>query len=140
MLAADAPTRPMMPSQPHRPGSGCGAIDQARYSTSRLREQPKSAWAQTYVVWSTWRRSVSSKRQQPWERAMDLDLRLQRSLNRVELVGGTIGNPGDGRLCLMSLVAFLAGEDHSDAPGCASPLIQAFAIRINDNMPHAARQ
>jgi hypothetical protein len=71
---------------------------------------------------------------------MELDLRLQRALDRVELVSGTIGNPGDGRMCLMSLVAFLAGEGHSDSPDCASPLIQAFAIRINDNMPHEARQ
>jgi hypothetical protein len=71
---------------------------------------------------------------------MDLDLKLQRALDRVELVCGTIGHPGDGRMCLMSLVAFLAGEDHSDSPGCASPLIQAFAVRINDNMPYAARQ
>jgi hypothetical protein len=71
---------------------------------------------------------------------MDLDLRLQRAFDRVELVSGTIGNPGDGRMCLMSLVAFLAGEDHSDAPGCASPLIQAFAVRINDSMPDEVRQ
>jgi len=71
---------------------------------------------------------------------MNLDLRLQRALDRVELVSGTIGNPGEGRMCLMSLVAFLAGEEHSDAPSCASPLIQAFAIRINDNMPYWARQ
>ena len=40
----------------------------------------------------------------------------------------------------MSLVAFLAGEPHSDAPGCASPLIQTFAVLVNDHMPHAARQ
>ena len=71
---------------------------------------------------------------------MELDLRLQRTLDRVELVSGTIGNLGDGKMCLMSLVAFLAGEEHSDTPECASPLIQAFAIRINDNMPHKARQ
>src|SRR4051812_46855591 len=67
---------------------------------------------------------------------MDLDLHLQRSFDRVELVSGTIGNPGDGKMCLMSLVAFLGGEEHSDSPECASPLIQAFAVRINDNMPH----
>ncbi len=40
----------------------------------------------------------------------------------------------------MSLVAFLAGEQHSDAPGCASPLIQTFAVLVNDHMPHGARQ
>ena len=71
---------------------------------------------------------------------MDLDLRLQRALDRVELVGGSIGDPGQGRMCLMSLVAFLAGEGHSDAPGCASPVVQAFAVAVNDHMPRAARQ
>jgi hypothetical protein len=71
---------------------------------------------------------------------MDLDLQLQRAFDRVDLVSGMIGNPGDGRMCLMSFVAFLAGEDHSDAPECASPLIQAFGVRINDSMPYEVRQ
>jgi len=71
---------------------------------------------------------------------MDLNLRLQRALDRVELVSGSIGNPSQGRMCIMSLVAFLAGEDHSDSPRRASPLIQAFAIRINDHMPYGMRQ
>ena len=71
---------------------------------------------------------------------MDLDVRLQRAFDRVELVSGSIGNPGEGRMCLMSLVAFLAGEAHSDAPRCASPLIQTFAVLVNDHMPHGARQ
>ena len=71
---------------------------------------------------------------------MDLHPRLQRAFDQVELVSGTIGNPGQGRMCLMSLVAFLAGEPHSDSPGCASPLIQTFAVLVNDHMPHAARQ
>jgi hypothetical protein len=71
---------------------------------------------------------------------MDLDLGLQRAFDRVELVSGSIGDPGQGRMCLMSLVAFLAGEPHSDAPGCASPLIQTFAVLVNDHMPREARQ
>ena len=71
---------------------------------------------------------------------MDLDVRLHRAFDRVELVGGSIGNPGEGRMCLMSLVAFLAGEAHSDAPRCTSPLIQTFAVLINDHMPREARQ
>ena len=71
---------------------------------------------------------------------MDLDPRLQRAFDRVELVSGSIGDPGDGRMCLMSLVAFLAGEAHSDSPGCASPLIQTFAVLVNDHMPRLARQ
>src|SRR3712207_3950449 len=71
---------------------------------------------------------------------MDLDLGLQRAFDRIKLVTGSIGDPGDGRMCLMSLVAFLVGEPHSDAPGCASPLIQTFAVLVNDHMPRAARQ
>ena len=71
---------------------------------------------------------------------MDLDPGLQRAFDRVELVSGSIGDPGEGRMCLMSLVAFLAGEPHSDSPGCASPVVQAFAVAVNDHMPRAARQ
>src|SRR3954464_15922454 len=71
---------------------------------------------------------------------MNLDVGLQRAFDRVELVSGSIGNRGEGRMCLMSLVAFLAGEHHSDSPGCASPLIQTFAVLVNDHMPRAARQ
>jgi len=71
---------------------------------------------------------------------MDLNLKLQRALDQVELVSGSIGNPSRGRMCLMSLVAFLAGEDHSDSPRRASPLIQTYAVRINDHMPYAMRQ
>ena len=69
---------------------------------------------------------------------MDLHPSLQRAFDRIELVSGSIGDPDEGRMCLMSLVAFLAGEQHSDAPGCASPLIQTFAVVINDHMPHAS--
>jgi len=70
---------------------------------------------------------------------MNLDLRLERALERVELVTG-VGTRDTGRMCVMSLVACLAGEEHTDSPSCASPLIRAFAIPLNDNMPHAARQ
>jgi hypothetical protein len=70
---------------------------------------------------------------------MHLDLRLERALERVELVTG-VGTRDAGRMCVMSLVACLAGEDHSDSPACASPLIRAFAIPLNDNMPHTVRQ
>ncbi|MGG5817721.1 hypothetical protein [Falsiroseomonas sp. HW251] len=70
---------------------------------------------------------------------MHLDIRLERALERVELVTG-VGTRDAGRMCVMSLVACLAGEEHTDSPGCASPLIRAFAIPLNDNMPHAVRQ
>jgi hypothetical protein len=68
-----------------------------------------------------------------------LDLPLQRVFDRVELVSGA-GDPEAGKLCVMSLVACLAGERHTDHPVCASPLIRAFAIPINDHMPHEVRQ
>lgn len=70
---------------------------------------------------------------------MDQDIRQQRILDGVELVD-TIGMPEDGRMCIMSLVAFMAGEGHTDRPHCASPLIACFAIPVNDNMPHDVRQ
>ncbi|WP_270939141.1 hypothetical protein, partial [Falsiroseomonas oryzae] len=70
---------------------------------------------------------------------MHLDLRLERALERVELVTG-VGTRDAGRMCVMSLVACLAGEEHTDSPSCASQLIRAFAIPLNDNMPHAVRQ
>jgi hypothetical protein len=70
---------------------------------------------------------------------MHLDLRLERALERVELVTG-VGTRDTGRMCVMSLVACLAGEEHTDSPSCASPLVRAFAIPLNDNMPHAVRQ
>jgi hypothetical protein len=56
---------------------------------------------------------------------MHLDLRLERALERVELVTG-VGTRDAGRMCVMSLVACLA--------------IRAFAIPLNDNMPHGVRQ
>lgn len=70
---------------------------------------------------------------------MDQDLRLQRALDRVELASG-VGDRRQGRMCVMSLAACLAGEDHTDSPDSASRLIGRFAIPINDHMPHEARQ
>lgn len=67
------------------------------------------------------------------------DLALERALDRVELVTG-VGTREAGRMCAMSLVACLAGEEHSDAPFVASPLIRAFVIPLNDNMPYLQRQ
>src|SRR6185369_9104799 len=37
--------------------------------------------------------------------------------------------------CAMELVAWLAGEPHSDAPACACPVISRAVIRLNDRMP-----
>jgi hypothetical protein len=52
----------------------------------------------------------------------------------------TIGEPDRGTACAMSLVAHLAGEGHTDRPGCVSPLVRDFVIPVNDHMPREARQ
>jgi hypothetical protein len=67
------------------------------------------------------------------------EIRLQRVFDRVTLVSG-LGDPRRDTACLMSLVARLAGEEHTDGPRCASPVITAFVIPVNDRMPFDARQ
>lgn len=56
-------------------------------------------------------------------------IRLPDAISR-----GCHERPEDG-LCVMETVAFIAGERHSDHPGCASRVITEFAIRTNDAMP-----
>jgi len=70
---------------------------------------------------------------------MAIDERLERLYQRVELVKGA-GDPRTRKLCVMSFVAFLAGEGHSDRPGAASPLVRELAVTVNDAMPAAMRQ
>lgn len=64
---------------------------------------------------------------------------FERLLGEVELVRSR-GDPGRKKLCVMSLVAMLASEPHSDRPRCASPAIAAFARPINDAMDRTTRQ
>lgn len=45
----------------------------------------------------------------------------------------------DGR-CAMEWVAYLAGEEHSDKPGCVSPVLTRFCIALNDRLLDAERQ
>lgn len=70
---------------------------------------------------------------------MDMDAAVERLYERVDLVRGA-GDRWRGQLCLMSLVALLAGEPHNDSPLTASPLIRSFGMVINDEMPMAMRQ
>ncbi|HWA79642.1 MAG TPA: hypothetical protein VG848_04950 [Acetobacteraceae bacterium] len=70
---------------------------------------------------------------------MIIDETLERLYQQVELVKGA-GDPRTGKLCVMSFVAYLAGEGHSDRPATASPLIRELAVRINDAMPATMRQ
>lgn len=70
---------------------------------------------------------------------MSIDLRLERLYGGVQLVRGK-GNPRKGRLCIMSLVAYLAGEGHTDRPRTASRVIRDFAVSLNDLAPQEWRQ
>ena len=42
--------------------------------------------------------------------------------------------------CAMEVVAWLAGEGHTDAPHCASPVLTAYTIRLNDRWSDEQRQ
>lgn len=75
----------------------------------------------------------------PEEPVKKEDPRAERILDTIELVRSR-GDPARARLCIMSLVAYLAGEPHGDRPESASPLIAAFARPINDAMDRATRQ
>jgi hypothetical protein len=70
---------------------------------------------------------------------MSVDVELERLYGRVRLVRGK-GSRRSGGLCIMSFVALLAGERHSDAPAAASPMVRQFAVVLNDAMPDAERQ
>lgn len=43
-------------------------------------------------------------------------------------------------MCLMELVAFLSGEEHSDNPKCASPVLSSYGRSINDSLGDERRQ
>ena len=49
-------------------------------------------------------------------------------------------DPGSDRMCVMEAVAMLAGEEWSDHPQCASPVIGAFLRSWNDSLPDDDRQ
>lgn len=70
---------------------------------------------------------------------MTADANLEHLYQQIELVRG-VGDRGRGQLCIMSFVAFLAGEGHTDNPVTASSLIRRFAMTVNDEMPDPMRQ
>jgi len=57
----------------------------------------------------------------------------------VRLKKGSHRSPDDG-VCTMELVAWMAGEKHSDNPACVSPVIAAFVPSFNDALDSAHRQ
>lgn len=57
----------------------------------------------------------------------------------VRLDKGAHDSFDDGH-CLMEVVAWFAGEPHSDAPRCVSPYLRDFGIRLNDRANDERRQ
>ncbi|MDA0787379.1 MAG: hypothetical protein O3B37_13920 [Proteobacteria bacterium] len=51
-----------------------------------------------------------------------------------------VGERRESELCVMSLVALLAGERHTDRPATACPVIACYAIKINDTVDCDTRQ
>lgn len=70
---------------------------------------------------------------------MTINAQLERLYQQIELVRGS-GDPKRRRLCIMSFVAFLTGEAHTDNPSTASSLIRRYAMVVNDEMPDGLRQ
>ncbi len=60
-------------------------------------------------------------------------------VNEYFLSRGKHKTPDEGR-CAMEWVSYLAGESHTDHPVCVSPVLQSFAIRLNDNWDDEQRQ
>ena len=67
------------------------------------------------------------------------DFDAQRLYDSVDLVS-RVGDRSQQQLCVMSLVALLAGERHSDRPDCACAVITAYAIKLNDALDDETRQ
>lgn len=63
---------------------------------------------------------------------------MHRLIERFPLQRGAHESRGDG-MCAMEMVAWLAGEPHSDEPLCACPVLAAFVRACNDVMTDAAR-
>ena len=57
-------------------------------------------------------------------------------LDSIVIAHGAHKTPEEG-MCSMELVAWLAGEEHSDAPQCACPVIARAMIRLNDRISDA---
>lgn len=63
---------------------------------------------------------------------------IDRVLTRLRLAQGAHDESGT-EMCIMECEAFLAGEEHSDSPGCVCPVLAAAARQLNDEMTQAER-
>jgi hypothetical protein len=68
-----------------------------------------------------------------------INLELERALSRITMIKGK-GDRHNARLCVMSLVAALNGDKHTDSPSCASKLITLYAVQLNDTISAPKRQ
>jgi len=57
-----------------------------------------------------------------------------------ELLSGAHEPNSEGQMCVMEAVAYVAGEEWSDSPACASPVIAAFMRSWNDSLDQEGRQ
>ena len=57
-------------------------------------------------------------------------------LEAFPLLRGSHSRRDDG-MCAMEMVAWLAGESHSDEPSCTCPVLAAYARAFNDLLPDA---
>ena len=69
---------------------------------------------------------------------MSIDIKNYLENLEINLSSGAHKSPQDG-ICIMECVAYINGEEHSDKPACACPVITAFAIRTNDWMIDSER-
>src|SRR5215472_9618694 len=53
-------------------------------------------------------------------------------LEKIQLLSGSHTANNEQQMCIMEAVAYVAGEDWTDAPACASPVIAAFCRAWND--------
>ena len=63
---------------------------------------------------------------------------MQRLIEQYPLQRGSHPHRDDG-MCAMEMVAWLAGEAHSDEPECACPVIASLVRACNDSMSDPAR-
>ncbi|MEO6595589.1 MAG: hypothetical protein ABIP94_12625 [Planctomycetota bacterium] len=63
---------------------------------------------------------------------------MQRLIDQLPLQRGAHASRDDG-MCAMEMVAWLAGEAHSDEPVCSCPVLSAFVRACNDAMTDEAR-
>jgi hypothetical protein len=61
--------------------------------------------------------------------------------NSIQEISLSIGSHStrDEGLCFMEMVSWFAGEEHSDQPACACPVLTGYGIGLNDRMPDDVR-